>query len=298
VQLTGTNRSKPLNPMILANDLDKRNLATQDPTPPACSGKRQAAHCGRLTQGTLFQDTSLAPAALPAARAPHSQIPRHKFPGTNSPVQIPRYKFPAARGSPRRRPRQPGGHSEGTNTRSHPELGREIPQSKARCAAGVSAINMSVAVALSPASGPPRLQPRALAAQRVPPVPRKEQQPESRTASALLVVEGKTAAFPYQALAQSASRPCAPAPNRPFHASQPSPAVPTSVRPPPIFPAVSPPLRTCQSNPLEKNKTARSCCEPCDGSALRLCATRIRSCTDRAARMSPSSRLRHNPGDN
>jgi hypothetical protein len=64
-------------------------------------------------RGNLVQDTS-PPRRRQPSRASHSQIP----------------------GRPRltpRRPRQPGGHSEGPNTRSHPELGRENPQRRWYC---------------------------------------------------------------------------------------------------------------------------------------------------------------------
>ena len=46
----------------------------------------------------------------------------------DAPIPTPRCQTVARRRQPGVVLRRPGGHSEGPNTRSHPELGREIPQ--------------------------------------------------------------------------------------------------------------------------------------------------------------------------
>ena len=57
--------------------------------------------------------------------------------------------------SRRRRPRQPGGHSEGPNTRSHPELGRENPQRRWYCVSRRGRAGRRQAVAAPDKTRPP-----------------------------------------------------------------------------------------------------------------------------------------------
>ena len=132
VELTGTNRSNPLDPNAVLRD---------KPGPPsACSGKRQPQHQPGGARAAPRQDTSPRAFANPICRPP--PCARGSGPRINPPVKPVGLKV--HRGSLRPRPcadahgvsgrfGQPGGHSEGQNTRSHPELGRENPQRRWYC---------------------------------------------------------------------------------------------------------------------------------------------------------------------
>ena len=70
----------------------------------------------------------------PSTRHAHNSLPA-KQAGFAQPAEPPRHTIAAAISGPRSLPpEKPGGHSEGKNTRSHPELGRENPQRRWYCA--------------------------------------------------------------------------------------------------------------------------------------------------------------------
>ena len=155
VELTGTNRSNPLDPNAVPSQPGK-------PGPPsACSGKRQRT---RQTLPTRHFPSRIRQSRLPDPPKPTGLSGRTVGPRIN-PDQVGGLKVPGlpdqdrrAKGAPESgdrsprtpgslRPRparqrrtgvsgrfgQPGGHSEGQNTRSHPELGRENPQRRWYC---------------------------------------------------------------------------------------------------------------------------------------------------------------------
>ena len=140
-QLTGTNRSIGLSVRI------QRQRSLRD---PARNRARLVEQCPGDTPGPIKseirdqrskggspppqQDTphnSLPPAALPRPWTP--AFPPDQVRGLKAHGVLAR---PAPRGARRvsRRFGRPGGHSEGQNTRSHPELGRENPQRRWYCA--------------------------------------------------------------------------------------------------------------------------------------------------------------------
>ncbi len=163
---TGTNRSNPLDPRSSTKSwpiLAKAILAT---ILAKTENRRRAA-------------ASATPQPAPTTTLPpaHSQIPHgHKFPtGTNSPrAQIPGTQIPGQipganlhkssrgreppRGAINRGPGQPGGHSEGPNTRSHPELGRENPQRRWYCVSRRGRAGRRQALP-APTPSPPRPSP-------------------------------------------------------------------------------------------------------------------------------------------
>ena len=183
VQPTGTNRSNPL-----------------DPPPPACSGKRQAPRISGPISGSSPRGPRHPaprrghdpPRHVALARS-HSQIPpgpppkgtqpapqrdatpprgTRRFRGARAP-RGPAPKGPAPKGpaparganSPDTRgPGQPGGHSEGPNTRSHPELGRENPQRRWYCASRRGRAGRRQALpAPTPGASPPPITPSHIA---------------------------------------------------------------------------------------------------------------------------------------
>jgi hypothetical protein len=115
VQPTGTNRSIGFQPQAQPKLRRRSPQAIRGAAAAAPSGKRQPARPARRH----FR----SPATLPPFSRP---LPRIRTAG------------PASRGAPHRRCGgdfgRPGGHSEGKNTRSHPELGRENPQRRWYCA--------------------------------------------------------------------------------------------------------------------------------------------------------------------
>ena len=166
MELTGTNRSNPLDPNAVPS------ASRGKPGPPsACSGKRQRT--GRSQQDAsprafanpafrtprnppVFQEGPWAPGSthrssrwaegprgLPSTKAGAPKAHRKSLGPGSAPRSVGGLKV--HRGSLRPRPArqrrtgvsgrfgQPGGHSEGQNTRSHPELGRENPQRRWYC---------------------------------------------------------------------------------------------------------------------------------------------------------------------
>jgi hypothetical protein len=123
-QPTGTNRSNPL-------DRQPRSQAFAWIGPQPAGAQRQAppplgARAGRVAcPTTLFPDPHQRP------HRTHSSTPPPPAAGNQTRPGKPR---PAKReANKNRRPRPPGGHSEGNSTRSHPELGRENPQRRWYC---------------------------------------------------------------------------------------------------------------------------------------------------------------------
>ena len=124
VQLTGTNRSIGLDRRRFA-----KSAAPAEQTfrrkPSACSGKTllpRASWARGPRQGGGPRgptDTSLTPVTL--------QMPPPPVPARASAWLEPGASVAGARLC------RPGGHGEGPNTRSHPELGRENPQRRWYC---------------------------------------------------------------------------------------------------------------------------------------------------------------------
>ncbi len=154
VEPTGTNRSNPLDPQSSTKPNAWPNNLGQNGKPPACSGKRHTA---------TGPDDDTSPGTF--TNSPRAQIPHgHKFPtgttnsphGTNPPQILPGTRTP--RGAINRGPGQPGGHSEGPNTRSHPELGRENPQRRWYCVSRRGRAGRRQALP-APTPSPPRPSP-------------------------------------------------------------------------------------------------------------------------------------------
>ena len=117
-QLTGTNRSIGLDRRRLPKK--RRNGGTN--LPPETARVQRQNPLSPHQQGERPrrpQDTSLTPVTL--------QMPPPPVPARASAWLEPGASFTGARLC------RPGGHSEGPNTRSHPELGRENPQRQWYC---------------------------------------------------------------------------------------------------------------------------------------------------------------------
>jgi hypothetical protein len=135
-QPTGTNRSNPPDPNAVSGA--RPNTAGK---PPACSGKRPSRDAPAAARQTLLRHLhkSRPGQSQKGRKSPKSpdraqQIrgpPRGLGPGSSPGLHSAKTAC-CARGALWRFG-QPGGHSEGPNTRSHPELGRENPQRRWYC---------------------------------------------------------------------------------------------------------------------------------------------------------------------
>ncbi len=129
-QLTGTNRSIALASVHIQRQAASRwNASSTEATgatPVAPKAKAQSQ--GRQTPFSTRHRArnSLRPACRRRSMGPG---PRSRQP-LASPRALPDQRRACAPG----RSGRPGGHSEGPNTRSHPELGRENPQRRWYCA--------------------------------------------------------------------------------------------------------------------------------------------------------------------
>ena len=162
MELTGTNRSNPLDPNAVPS------ASRGKPGPPsACSGKRQRTRPDAPNKTLPLAHSPIPPSGPPETHRsfrkdrgppdqPTDQVGGLKVRGGSlrpSPARqrrtgvSGRFVGPRIRSGGSLRPRparqrrtgvsgrfgQPGGHSEGQNTRSHPELGRENPQRRWYC---------------------------------------------------------------------------------------------------------------------------------------------------------------------
>ncbi len=142
VEPTGTNRSNPPDPLRLWATSPLGHFAF-GPLPafgPVAFGQPEhRPRAAASARGRTPPARRRPPVARRFLTPPHSQIP------ANGPTHEPPDQSPGdpSAGILRPRPRvtrgtswrfgQPGGHSEGHNTRSHPELGRENPQRRWYC---------------------------------------------------------------------------------------------------------------------------------------------------------------------
>ncbi len=142
VELTGTNRSNPPDPSVGCGQPDTARVQRPAPapierSPPGCAAAARTLLPRTLRPRTLRPVTFTNP-ALPQAPAGASMGPAGWPAWAVGQPDGPRPRQGSATGqtgSPRakRGVGQPGGHSEGQNTRSHPELGRENPQRRWYC---------------------------------------------------------------------------------------------------------------------------------------------------------------------
>ena len=162
MELTGTNRSNPLDPNAVPS------ASRGKPGPPsACSGKRQRTRPDAPNKTLPLAHSPIPPSGPPET---HRSFRKDRGPPDQPTDQVGglkvrggslrprparqrrtgvsgRFVGPRIRSGGSLRPRparqrrtgvsgrfgQPGGHSEGQNTRSHPELGRENPQRRWYC---------------------------------------------------------------------------------------------------------------------------------------------------------------------
>ena len=169
VELTGTNRSNPLDP----------DVVKQHRSPPACSGKRHNPD-PPLTRGADRRVSAMPPPALRRPKDASNTPAHHQFPPPRR-RQFRTTPIPGGRDlwardlaiEPIGRVgglRAPGGHSEGINTRSHPELGRENPQRRWYCVSRRGRAGRRQALAApTPTRGP---DPRAETSRPAAPGPR------------------------------------------------------------------------------------------------------------------------------
>ena len=135
-QLTGTNRSIGLTRRI------QRQKSMRDPASKA-SGWSNNAPAKAGAHQTRYQASGIRKGRQPSSPRHQSQLASGRFPGSRPGTLrpwAPAFAGVLARPTPRGARRvsrqfgRPGGHSEGQNTRSHPELGRENPQRRWYCA--------------------------------------------------------------------------------------------------------------------------------------------------------------------
>jgi hypothetical protein len=118
-QLTGTNRSIGFSAASSGKDHETKRAANPPPQRHPHNSLRTAA-CPKVPAGT---SAGPRPARAPADQGMPSREPAN--------LELAHLKL--AHAAARRRFGRPGGHSEGQNTRSHPELGRENPQRQWYC---------------------------------------------------------------------------------------------------------------------------------------------------------------------
>ncbi len=144
MELTGTNRSNPPDPSVGCGQPDTARVQRPAPapierSPPGCAAAAQTLLPRTLRPRTLRPVTFTNPALPQAAgRREHGSGRLASLVARGRAEAPPRAKPapPRAKPAPPRAKRgvgQPGGHSEGQNTRSHPELGRENPQRRWYC---------------------------------------------------------------------------------------------------------------------------------------------------------------------